>query len=155
MNFDTDAWLQFIQDNWVIVAIAIVAIFIVMKLVKTVLKWILVAAIVIGIVTYGGISVDEIKEVGTKVTDELGAIGSKVSEELKQQAFKAMSGEASEATYVDNADGSYSIKSTSIELTGIPNSGEVTVKFHGQSLGTLKMEDAVREFVVKARASAK
>lgn len=53
MSFDTDAWLQFIQDNWVIVAVAIVAIFIVMKLVKTVLKWILVAAIVIGIVTYG------------------------------------------------------------------------------------------------------
>lgn len=102
-----------------------------------------------------GISVDEIKDVGSKVSDELGAIGSKVTEELKEQAFKAMAGEASEATYVDNEDGSYSIKSTSIELTGIPNSGEVTVKFHGQSLGTLKMEDAVREFVVQARASAK
>ncbi|RKP56128.1 hypothetical protein D7Z26_05620 [Cohnella endophytica] len=152
-NFnDTDAWIQFAKDHWVTVAIAIVAIIVIVKVVKTVLKWVLVVAILIGIVVYGGYSVDDIQK---KVTDELGIIGEKVSSEVKDQAIKAMAGEASEATYVDNADGSYSIKSTNLELTGIPNSGEVNVKFHNASLGKWKMEGAVRDYVVKARASAK
>ncbi|WP_254450476.1 hypothetical protein [Cohnella herbarum] len=144
MNFDTDAWLQFAQDNWIIIVVAIVAIFIIMKVVKTVMKWILVAAIVIGIATYGGYSIEDIKDVGSKVT-----------EEAKDQAIKAMAGEAGDATYVDNADGTYSITTTNLELVGVPNSGEVTVKLRGISLGTWKLEGAVREFVVKARAAAK
>ncbi len=155
MNLDMDAWIQFGQDHWVIIAIALVAIFIIMNLVKTVLKWVLVAAIIIGIVTYGGYSIDDLGDIGSKVQEELGTIGDKVTSEVKDQAIKAMAGEASAATYVNNADGSYSIKSTNLELTGIPNSGEVTVKFHGQSLGSWKMEGAVRDFVVQARASAK
>jgi len=144
MNLDTDAWLTFLQDNWIVIAAAIVAILIVMKLVKTVLKWVLVAAIVIGIVTYGGFTIDDIKEVGTKVSDE-----------AKDQAIKAMAGEASEADYTANEDGSYTIKTENLELTGVPNSGEVSVKFRAISLGTWKMEGEVREFVRKARAAAK
>ncbi len=152
MSLDTDAWIQFLEDNWVVIAIAIVAIFVIVKVLKTVLKWVLVAAIIIGIATYGGYSVEDIKN---KVSDELGAIGDKVSAEVKDQAIKAMAGEASEAEYVDNEEGSYSITSTNLELTGIPNSGEVTVKFHDTPLGTWKLDGAVREFVVQARASAK
>ncbi|BBI35123.1 hypothetical protein [Cohnella abietis] len=143
MNLDTDLWVQFLKDNWLIVVAAIVAIFVIMKLVKTVIKWILIAAIIIGIVTYGGYSIDDIEKIGSKVTSE-----------AKDQAIKAMAGEASKATYVNNKDGSYSITTTNLELNGIPNSGEVTVKLKGVSLGTWKMEGAVRDFVVKARASA-
>jgi len=144
MNLDIDTWLTFAQDNWIVIVIAIAAILIVMKVVKTVLKWVLVAAIVIGIVTYGGLTIDDIKEVGTKV-----------SEEAKDQAIKAMAGEASDATYTLNADGSYTITTKNLELNGVPNSGEVSVKLKGISLGTWKMEGEVRDFVSKARASAK
>ncbi|MFB9273487.1 hypothetical protein [Cohnella cellulosilytica] len=144
MNLDTDVWLTFLQDNWIVIAVAILAILLVLKLVKTVLKWVLVAAIVIGIVTYSGITIDDIKEVG-----------SKVSEEAKDQAIKAMAGEASAAVYTANADGSYTITTENLELAGVPNSGEVGVKFRGISLGTWKMEGEVRDFVVKARAAAK
>lgn len=154
MSFDTEAWIQFLKDNWIIVAVAIVAIFIIMKVVKTLLKWVLVAVIIIGIVMYGGYSIEDIGEIGNKVSDEIGAIGDKVSTELKEQAIKTMAGEASEATYVNNEDGSYSINTSNLELTGIPNSGEVTVKFRGTSLGTWNLEGAVRDFVVQARASA-
>ncbi|WP_373230278.1 hypothetical protein [Cohnella sp.] len=154
MNFNADAWIQFLKENWVIVAIAIVAIFVIMKVVKTILKWVLVAIIIIAILTYGGYSIDDIGEIRDKVTDELGAIGDKVSAEVKDQAIKAMAGEAGEATYVNNEDGTYSIKTTNLELKGTPNSGEVTVSFRGAPLGTWKMEGAVRDFVVQARAAA-
>ncbi|MFC5405620.1 hypothetical protein [Cohnella soli] len=148
MNYDTDTWVQFAQDHWVVIVVAIVAILIIVKLVKTVVKWLLVAAIIVGVCVYSGYTIDDIQKEVTK-------IGDKVTSEIKDQAIKAMAGEASEATYVKNADGSYSIKSTNLELSGVPNSGEVSVKFHGQSLGTWKMEGAVREFVVQARNGAK
>jgi hypothetical protein len=144
MNFNLDAWIKFVQDHWIVVAIAIVAIFVVMKLVKTLFKWVLVAAIIIGIISYGGYSIDD-----------LGAIGTKITDEMKDQAIKAMAGEASDAKYANNDDGSYSITTKNLELNGVPNSGEVTVKLKGISLGTWKMEGAVRDFVAQARASAK
>jgi hypothetical protein len=144
MNLDFDAWLQFLQDHWLVVAAAILGIVVVVKLVKTVLKWVLVAAIVVGIATYGGYTVDDLKSVGSKVT-----------EQLQDQAIKSMAGEAAQATYEHKDDGSFTIKTPSLELTGVPNSGEVDVKLHGVSLGTWKMEGAVRDFVVKARDSAK
>ncbi|MFC5702896.1 hypothetical protein ACFPVX_16535 [Cohnella faecalis] len=151
MNFDnwtSDAWLTFAQDHWVVIVVAVVAIFIVVNVVKTVVKWGLIAAIVVGIVVYGGYSVDDLKAVGADLT-------SKVSAELKDQAINAMAGEAKEATYTDNGDGTYTVKSSKLELTGKPGSGEVSVSFNGSTLGTWQLEGAVKQFVEQARKSAK
>lgn len=144
MNIDQQVWQQFLQENWFIIVVAIVAIIIIMKIVKTMLKWALVAAIVIGIVVYSGYTLDDLKQVGTKITAE-----------AKDQAIKAMVGEATEAKYKDNGDGSYTITTPTLKLTGVPNSGKIEVSLKGVSLGTWKMEGAVRELVVKARAAAK
>ena len=150
MSFDSEAWSQFIQDHWIVVAVALLAIIIVVKAVKTVVKWVLVAAIVIGFAVYGGYSIDDLKEVGSKVSE----VGDKVTNELKDQAIKTMAGEAGEAQYVNNADGSYTITTPNLELTGVPNTGKVSVKLRGVSLGTWDMEGKVREFVVQAREAA-
>jgi hypothetical protein len=152
MSFDVDLWMTFLEEHWVIVAIAIIAIFVIMKVVKTILKWVLVAVIIIAIVTYSGYSIDDIK---SRVSDGISTIGGKVTKEAQDQAIKAMVGEASEATYVDNKDGSYSITTTNLELSGMPNTGEVTVKYRGAPLGTWKLEGAVRDIVVQSRAAAK
>jgi len=151
MNFDSEAWSQFIQDHWIVVAAVLLAIIVVVKVVKTVVKWVLVAAIVIGFAVYGGYNIEDLKEVGSKVSE----VGSKVTDELKDQAIKTMAGEASEAKYVDNADGSYTITTSNLELDGVPNSGKVSVKLRGVSLGTWDMEGQVRDFVSQARAAAK
>ncbi len=150
MSFDSEAWSQFIQDHWIVVVVALLAIIIVVKAVKTVVKWVLVAAIVIGFAVYGGYSIDDLKEVGSKVSE----VGDKVTNELKDQAIKTMAGEAGEAQYVNNADGSYTITTPNLELAGVPNTGKVSVKLRGVSLGTWDMEGKVREFVVQAREAA-
>ncbi|MFD0675104.1 hypothetical protein [Cohnella sp. GCM10027633] len=151
MSFDSEYWSQFLQDNWMIAAVVILAIIVVVKLVKTVMKWVLVAAIVIGFAVYGGYSIDDLKEVGSKVSE----MGDKVTDELKDQAIKTMAGEAAEAKYVDNADGSYSITTSNLELNGVPNTGKVSVKLRGVSLGNWDMEGQVREFVTQSRQAAK
>jgi hypothetical protein len=143
-SWTPDAWIQFLRDHWVVVAAAIVVIFVIMRLVKTVLKWLLIAAIIVGVVAYGGYSIDD-----------LAALGTKVESEAKDQAIKAMAGEVTKAEYKDNGDGSYTITTPNLELNGVPNSGEVTVKYRGVSLGTWKVEGAVRTLIEQARASAK
>jgi hypothetical protein len=142
-SWTPDAWLQFLKDHWVVVVIAVLAIFVVSKVVKTVIKWVLIAAILIGIVAYGGYSIND-----------LGAIGNKVTSGVKDEAIKAMAGEAEKARYQDNGDGTYTVTTPNLELSGVPNSGKVEVKFRGLSLGTWNMEGAVRDLIVKARASA-
>jgi hypothetical protein len=133
-----------LKDHWIVVVIAIALLFMVLKLVKTVFKWVLVAVIVFAVIGYGGYNMKD-----------LSALGNKVQTQAKDQAIKAMAGEASQAEYQDNGDGSYTIKTPNLELSGVPNSGKVNVKFHGLSLGTWNMEGAVRDFVVQARAAAK
>ncbi|WP_019005574.1 hypothetical protein [Cohnella laeviribosi] len=143
MNLDLEAWKQFVIDHWILIVIAVVALIVVINVVKTVLKWVLVAAIVIGLAVYGGYSVNDLKEVGSKVTQA-----------LEDQALKAMAGEASQAVYKLNGDGTFTVTTPNLELTGVPNSGEVKVKFQGVSLGTWKMEGAVRQLIAQARENA-
>ncbi|MBN2982831.1 MULTISPECIES: hypothetical protein [Cohnella] len=143
MDLDLEAWKQFAIDHWILIVIAVVALIVVINLVKTVLKWVLVAAIVVGLAVYGGYSVNDLKEVGSKVTQA-----------LEDQAVKAMAGEASQAEYRLNDDGTFTVATPNLELTGTPGSGEVSVKFQGVSLGTWNMEGAVREFIEQARDHA-
>lgn len=143
-SWTPDAWMQFLKDHWIVVAAAIVVIFVIMKLVQTVVKWLLIAAIIVGVAVYGGYSIDD-----------LSAIGSKVEATAKDQAIKAMAGEVSKAEYKDNGDGSYTIKTPNLELNGVPNSGEVSVKYQGLSLGKWKVEGAVRTLIEQSRAAAK
>ncbi|MCC3374667.1 hypothetical protein [Cohnella sp. REN36] len=148
MNLDFEAWKQFAIDHWVVIVIAVIALFIVLNVVKTVLKWVLVAAIVIGVFVYGGVTVNDLKEVGTQAID-------KAKGAIEDEAAKAMAKEAEEATYTLNDDQTFTVKTPNLELHGVPNSGEVEVKFRGASLGTWKMEGAVRKLVEAARQSSK
>jgi hypothetical protein len=143
-SWTPDAWLQFVKDHWVIVVIAILVIFVVSRLVKTVLKWVLIAAVLVAIVAYGGYSIND-----------LGALGDKVTAEAKDQAVKAMAGEADKAVYKDNTDGTYTVSTPNLELTGVQDSGKVEVRFRGVSLGTWNVEGAVRDLIQNARASTK
>ncbi|MBB6730721.1 hypothetical protein [Cohnella zeiphila] len=143
MSLDLDAWKQFATDHWVLIVVAVIVLIVVINVVKTLLKWVLVAAIVVGLAVYGGYSVNDLKEVGSKVTAD-----------LKDEAVKAMAGEASQATYKLNGDGTFTVTTPNLELSGVPNSGKVNVKFRGVSLGSWSMDGAVRELVAQAREAS-
>jgi len=143
-TWTADAWTQFFQEHWFVIVAAIVVILLVVKLVKTVIKWLLIAAIVVGVVFYSGYNLDD-----------LTTAASQASAVAKDQVIKALAGEAKDAEYTDNADGSYTIKTPSLELSGFPNSGEIAVKMGGVSVGTWKLEGEIREFVIQARAAAR
>mgnify|MGYP001405694962 CR=1 FL=1 len=141
--YDTETWKTFFEDNWLILALALVALFVIIGIVRTVVKWALVAIVVIGVIAYSGYSLEDVKSLGDKVADS-----------VKQEAITAMAGEASEATYTKNSDGSFTVKTDNLELTGKPNAEEVEVKFRGTKIGSWKIDDTIRTLIDAAKSNS-
>jgi len=133
--WNPEAWLQVLQDRWVVAVVALAVIFIVLKLIKTVLKWALVIVIVLGVLAYGGYSV-------TDLTDA-----------LKREAISVMPAGAEDAQYRDTGGGRFEVTASDLKLTGEAGSDRVRVAYRGIPLGSWPMDDVIREFVAKARAS--
>lgn len=143
---DFETWKQFLTDHWYVIVIALLALFIVIKIVKTVVKWVIVAAIVVGLLLYSGYTLDDLS------VDNLRAIGTQAVETLKAQAVEAMAGEVSEAAYTDHGDGTYTVKTDSLELNGKLGESEVAVKFNGAPLGTWKIDEAIAALIDTAKS---
>jgi len=139
-NYDMDTWVQFFKDNWLVLVIALVVLFLVIKIVKTVVKWAIVAVILIGVVLYSGYTLEDVK-----------GIGAKVAESVKQEAVTAMAGEVKDATYTTNSDGTFTVKSKNIEINGNPGDNEVKVSFQGASLGTWKIDETIQTLIDQAK----
>jgi uncharacterized membrane protein YjjB (DUF3815 family) len=48
-----DQLIDFIQDRWLLIVIALIGIVIVVKVIKSVLKWVIIIAIVAALIIYG------------------------------------------------------------------------------------------------------
>ncbi|UUZ84001.1 hypothetical protein LJK88_09690 [Paenibacillus sp. P26] len=141
-----EAWSAFLADRWYILLIALVVLFLVIKIVKTVVKWIIVLAVLAGLFFYGASYKDQLMNLGTTV-------GAKVAEEAKTQAFKAISEEAKEAQYKQNPDGSYTVSTKSVKLTGKPGSNDVQVTFMNQTF-TIKADETLNVLIEQAKKNA-
>ncbi|MFE5323974.1 hypothetical protein ACFQ88_35390 [Paenibacillus sp. NPDC056579] len=138
-----DFIVPFLQERWFIIVAAIVVLFVVIKIVKTVIKWILVLAILAGLFFYGANYKDQLLEIGTAVTAE-----------VKNQAIKTISGEMKEAQYKQNADGTFTVTTKSLKLEGNPGSNEVKVTFMNQTF-TMKMDEVVNALIEQAKMNTK
>ncbi|CAH0118320.1 MULTISPECIES: hypothetical protein [unclassified Paenibacillus] len=136
---NTEAVLQFLQENWLIIAIAVVVLFLIVSFVKTVLKWVLVIGIIVGIAIYGGYTINDISKVVSTVTDV---------DKLKDEAMKLMASEAKDAKYTMNEDGTFTVETPSkLVLTGKPGADKVDVTFRGISLGEWSVSGAVKTLI--------
>lgn len=138
-----DFIIPFLQERWFIVVAAIVVLFVVIRIVKTVIKWVLVLAILAGLFFYGASYKDQLLEIGSAVTAE-----------AKNQALKAISGEMKEAQYKQNPDGSFTVTTKSLKLEGKPGSNEVQVTFMNQTF-TMKLDDVVNALIEQAKTNTK
>lgn len=137
--------MQFLKENWMLLAVAVVALFLVVSLLKTVMKWVIVIGIVIGVALYSGYTIDDLNKVVTTVTDD-------ALQTLKDQAMNAMKKEAQNAKFTQHNDGTYSIKTDNLEITGKKNEDKVNVSFRGVSLGKMSVNDAtIKAFLDEAK----
>lgn len=142
-TYDVDTWTSFFKENWFVLVIAIVVLLLIVRIVQTVVKWAIVAVIVIGVIVYSGYTMDDLKVMSTTVLD--GA---------KQEIVNAMAGDAGEAEFISNADGSYTIKTKNLELNGKPGDNEVTVSLLGAPKITIEIDSAIQAFIDQAKKNS-
>ncbi|ANY74443.1 hypothetical protein BBD41_18770 [Paenibacillus ihbetae] len=141
---DTQVWMEFLKQNWLVIAIALIILFVVLNVVRTVIKWAIAVLIIVGLLVYSGISLDKIGEVVTTVKDE-------TIDTVKTEALNLMIKEAKEAKYTSNGDGTYSITAPNLELKGSSGSSEVEVTFRGVAVGKWDINDTIRTFINDAK----
>ncbi|WP_372008430.1 hypothetical protein NBRC13296_22710 [Paenibacillus chitinolyticus] len=137
-----DAWIAFFQERWLLILVAVIVLLVVVSLVKTVVKWLLVIAIVGALVVYGA-----------NYKETLQSIGNAALTELSSQAVKAVQNEAKDATYTANPDGTYTAATKNVKIEGTLGSSEVSVTFMNQTF-KVNAEEAVRAFVEQAKKNA-
>jgi hypothetical protein len=138
-----DQWSAFVQDKWILIIVAIVVLFLVMKLVKTFVKWILVLAVIGAVLYYGSTYAGELSNLKT-------TLGTAVANEAKQQITNAIVGEGKDADYVKHSDGSFTIHTKNIKLDGKPGSDEAEVSFLGQSY-KVSINKTIQKFIDEAK----
>jgi hypothetical protein len=142
-----DQWLSFVQDKWILLLIAVVAIVVIISIVKTVAKWVIALIIVAAVIIYGANYTDSIKTIGSD-------IGNKVMNDLKEQAFKAFVSDVKEAKYEANKDGSFTVTTKSVKLEGKAGDPQVKVTILGQTF-SMDADSAVQAFIDQAKNNAK
>lgn len=143
---DAQVWLEFLKQNWLVIVIALVVLFIVVNLVKTFIKWALVILIIGGLLIYSGISLEQIGEVVTTVKNE-------AVDTVKSEAMNIMMKEAKEAKYTSHGDGTFTVKSPNLELKGKSGSTQVEVNFKGVSVGKWDVNESIKEFIAQAKTN--
>jgi hypothetical protein len=142
-----DQWISFAQDRWYLIVAAIIVLFIVIGIVKTVVKWILVIAIVGALIVYGASYKDKIKDIGASVVSQVG-------DEIKDKAVNTLTSEAKDAQFKANPDGTFLITTKSLKVEGKAGTDEVQVTFLGKSF-KMNANAAVNAFIEEAKKNAK
>ncbi|MBD2845682.1 hypothetical protein IDH44_10820 [Paenibacillus sp. IB182496] len=147
MDYNWETWSQFFQENWLVLLVALVVLFIVVNVVKTVIKWVIVAVIVIAIVVYSGYNLEDLK---TKF-DDLKEMSTQVADSVRQEAMQAMAGEMTDATYTSGEDGSYTVRTDNLQLSGRIGDNEVAVIYRGAPLGKWKIDATIQSLIEHSR----
>lgn len=134
-----DQWMDFIAERWFVILIAVVVLFLVIKIVKTLLKWVVVIVIVAALFMYGSNYTDTIKDVSGMIIDH-----------TKEEVLELLSDEIEDADYEESPDGSFKITSKNFIVVGHIDSDEVEVTFRGQTI-TLKKRDFIERYIEEVK----
>ncbi|MGF7046267.1 hypothetical protein J2T13_000743 [Paenibacillus sp. DS2015] len=143
---DVQIWTDFLKQNWLVIIIALVILFVVLNLVKTMVKWALVIIVVAALLVYSGISLDQISTSVTTMKDA-------TVDTVKKEAMNAMLKEAQDATYTTSSDGMFTVTTPNLLLEGQVGKEQVQVTFKGVNLGEWQVTDTIKTFITEAKKS--
>jgi hypothetical protein len=143
MDLSLEHLSSFVEEQWWVILIAALVLIVVIKVVKTLVKWLIVAIIVIALLVYG-MNYEPIREVVDTIT-----------EQSLDAAIQAIVGETGNATYTEGADNTFTVESNSIKLTGEIGADKVTIYFHGVKLGEVSMSKIIESYIDAAKGAAK
>lgn len=141
---NTEVWIEFLKENWIVIVVALVVLLMVINFVKTVIKWVLVLIIAAFIIIYSGISINDISSAVSSVTDQAMNMS-------KSEVLNMLKNEAKDAKWTQNSDGTFTIKTPNLEVTGTPGNDKVKISAHGISLGEWSVNDTITAFIQEAK----
>ncbi|MMZ62100.1 hypothetical protein D1872_242880 [compost metagenome] len=143
-DLNLEVWTEFLKQNWLVIVVALVVLFLILNFVKTLVKWALVLVIAAFVIIYSGISLKDIGDAITTVKDQAVDIS-------RSEAMNMMKKEAAEAKMKRNPDGTFTITTPNLEVNGKEGEDKVKVMFHGVSLGEWKVSDTLQAFIQQAK----
>lgn len=144
---DLQVWTEFLKENWLVIVVALVILFLVINFVKTVVKWALVLVIAAFIIIYSGITLKDIGEAVSTVKEQAVNIS-------KTEVLNMMKNEAKDAKLTQNPDGTFTITTPNLEVAGQAGSDKVKVTFRDVSLGEWSINDTLEAFIQEAKRNS-
>ncbi|NDI36764.1 hypothetical protein [Chengkuizengella sediminis] len=133
---DIESWIIFVQEKWYIILAAIIVLFIVIKLVKTLVKWFIVLAIVAVLIYYGSSYSETLKTASDQFLEMIS------KEELIDLAIN----EIKEYIVNEAMDGDFLIENEDVTIEGDTDSDFLTITYGGETY-TIEMNDEIRKLL--------
>lgn len=133
-----EQWLSFIQDKWWIIVLALVAVVVIAKIVKTALKWAFILVIAAGLLLYGANYKEIVQDISGTVLNY-----------AKEEAFEVMKNESGQAEVTQDEAGNFLVTSPNFQVKGSLESDEVEITFRGQSFKVSRNE-MINTFIEQA-----
>lgn len=150
-----EQWSAFLQDRWYLILLAVVILLLVVKLVKTAVKWLVILIVAAGVLVYGYQYKEDLKQLPGSIPPAIDAL-SNVDEQaqLKDQAMVTLIEEVQNAVVEKKTDGTYTLKTNSLQISGSSSSEEVTVTLKGKTF-QMKMFPQLKDLIDQAANKSK
>lgn len=144
--------IPFFQDNWMMALTALVGIWLIISYIKTIIKWVLLAAVVVVAVLYvQGYTPEETKEVGK-------AVASNSLKIAKEGAIKGLVASGADGMVYEEGQsrGDFTISGERYVFTGNTEKGKGTISTDKGSVN-VKINDTLKLFIdtVKSKSGGK
>lgn len=137
-----EQWSAFLQDRWVVIAVAAVVVLVLIKMIKTAMKWALILVVAAGLLFYGANYKEAVQDISGTVLSY-----------AKEEAFEAMKKEAEQAKYSQDGKGGFTVTSPNFTVRGSIDGEEVEVTFRGQTF-KVDRNAIIEEFINQARTAS-
>jgi len=135
-----EAFLSFAQENWIWLVIAAIGLVMIIKVVKTLVKWAIVIIVVAGILIYGfNYDIDTLKNFPQNSVQY-----------TKELAVKHLLKEAMNASYEVDGKGNYTVRTKSATLYGKIGSKQAELEIMGQKF-TIHIDQTLKAFIEQVK----
>ncbi len=161
-----EQWIQFAQDKWYLLIGALVAAWIVMNVVKTLVKWVIVIAIVGGLLFYCVQYQEELQQWGSGLAnmaseEAFAELKAKMNDFTTNEAVELALGEATDATFEMHEDQTFTLGTNHFELIGSMKNGEldsnIEIRLKDQNSGiSINLDDylALKQFILDVQGNS-
>lgn len=120
-----DALVSFLTEHWYLVLAGLLLLFLVFKMLKALFKWLLILAVLAGLLFYG-LQYRKAHGGGQDAgfTSEAAVVAA-----LKDRALEALRHEMRDAKVERHKDGSFTLRTQSVQLDGKPGDKQAQVRF--------------------------